>query len=162
MAVARGASCCLSDVGLAIYGEVMETIIDRVVAAAGRYEGAGDGAESGPFTATIDIAPVLDGMGATIDYVATAPDGTELHREHTLLAFDMWSGEASLFVLCAELTGVGQLVQSSGSTFNNGRGTDGFELQIEIAFGHALEYVWSWGTPGEPLVEQSRAAFALG
>ena len=109
----------------------METIIDRVIGAAGRYDGSGDGAESGPFTATIEIAALLGGMGATIDYVATAPDGTELHAEHTVLAFDMWSGEATLYVLCAELSGLGQLVQVSESTFTNGQGPDGFQLQIE-------------------------------
>lgn len=140
----------------------METIIDRLIAVAGRYEGAGDGSESGPFDATIEITSLLGGMGATIDYVATAPDGSELHREHTVLAFDMWSGEATLYVLCAELRGVGQLVQASGSTFTNGQGTDGFELQIEIVIADRLEYVWSWGQPGEQLAEQSRAVFPLG
>jgi hypothetical protein len=139
----------------------METIIDRVVAVAGRYEGTGDGAESGPFTATLEIASILDGMAATIDYAAIAPDGTALHAEHTTLAFDSWSGQATLFVLCAELNGVGQLIEVGGSTFNNGQGTDGFELQIEIAIADRLEYIWSWGQPGEPLVEQSRAVFSL-
>ena len=139
----------------------METIIDRLVAAAGRYEGTGDGSESGPFGATIEITSLLDGLGVTIDYTATAPDGRELHREHTVLAFDMWSGEATLYVLCAELNGLGQLVQSSESTFSNGQGTDGFELQIEIVIADRLEYVWSWGLPGEPLVERSRAVFSL-
>jgi len=139
----------------------METIIDRVVSAAGRYEGTGDGAESGPFTAAIEISAILGGMGATIDYVATAPDGTELHAERTMLAFDSWSGEATLYVLCAELSGVGQLVQISDSTFNNGRGTRGFELQIEIAIGNELEYVWSWGVPGQELAERSRATLTL-
>ncbi len=137
----------------------METIIDRLIAIAGRYQGTGGGIESGPFDATMEIAPLLGGMGATIDYVATAPDGSELHREHTVLGFDMWSGEATLYVLCAELNGVGQLVQSSGSTFSNGQGTDGFELQIEIVIADELEYVWSWGQPGEPLAEQTRATF---
>ncbi len=139
----------------------METIIDRLIAVAGRYEGTGGGSESGPFDATIEIALLLGGMGATIDYAATAPDGSQLHREHTVLAFDMWSGEATLYVLCAELSGLGQLVQSSGSTFTNGRGTEGFELQIEIVIAEQLEYVWSWGQPGEQLVEQSRATFPL-
>lgn len=135
----------------------METIIDRVLAHAGRYSGTGDGVESGPFTATLEIASILDGMGATIDYVATSADGTELHTEHTMLALDSWSGEATLYVLCPELSGVGVLVQVSESTFNNGRGTDGFELQIEIVLGDRLEYVWSWGAPEQQLTEQSRA-----
>ncbi len=139
----------------------METIIDRVVSAAGRYRGTGDGVESGPFTAALDIEPILGGMGATIGYTATAADGTELHAEHTMLAFDMWSGEATMYVLCTELRGVGQLVQVSDSTFSNGRGVDGFEVQIEIALGDDLEYVWSWGPPGEELIEQSRATLAL-
>ncbi|SRR6056297_528567 len=148
----------------------METIVDRVVAVAGHYQGSGAGAESGPFSATLDIEPVLDGMGVTLDYVATGDDGAILHTEHTLLAFDMWSGEATLYVLCRELTGVGQLVQISDSTFSNGRGTDGFELQIQIVLGDGGEngdrdrtigYVWSWGAPGEPLVEQSRATLSI-
>jgi hypothetical protein len=146
---------------VAAYGGAMETIIDRVVSTAGRYEGTGDGAESGPFTAVVEITTILGGMGATIAYVATAPDGTLLHSEHTTLAFDMWSGEATLYVLCAELTGMGQLVEVSDSVFNNGRSTEGFELQIEIAIGDTLEYVWSWGPPGEQLTEQSRATFPL-
>jgi hypothetical protein len=135
----------------------METIIDRVVAAAGRYEGAGNGVESGPFSASLEIQPVLGGMGATIDYVASAPDGNELHAEHTLLAFDMWSGEATMYVLCAELHGLGQLVQTSDTTFDNGRGLDGFELRIELVLGDELQYVWSWGEPGQELTERSRA-----
>jgi hypothetical protein len=110
----------------------METIVDRLAAAAGHYEGSGDGAESGPFTAVFDVGVLLDGMGATIDYVATAGNGTVVHREHTVLAFDMWSGEATLYVLCPELRGVGQLVQIGDSTFDNGRGTDGFQLQIDL------------------------------
>jgi hypothetical protein len=138
----------------------METIIDRLIAVAGRYQGTGDGIESGPYDATIEITSLLGGMGATIDYVATAPNGSELHREHTVLAFDMWSGEATLYVLCAELSGMGQLVQASGSTFTNGQGTDGFELMIEIVIADQLEYVWSWGQPGEPLTEQTRAVFS--
>lgn len=136
----------------------METIIDRAVAAAGHYEGSGDGAESGPFTAVVDVRSVLDGMGAGLEYTAIAPDGSILHREHTVLAFDMWSGEATLFVLCAEISGMGQLTQVSETVFSNGRGTEGFELQIELVLdGDDLGYVWSWGAPGDPLVEQSRA-----
>lgn len=136
----------------------METIVHRLVAAAGHYEGAGDGVESGPFTAVFEVGALLDGMGATIDYVATGPDGTVVHREHTVLAFDMWSGEATLYVLCSELSGVGQLVQIGDSTFTNNRGTAGFELQIDLILDEgAIAYVWSWGAPGEELAEQTRA-----
>lgn len=136
----------------------METIIDRVVAAAGKYEGPGSGIESGEFTGVLEVRALLDGMGAELEYTATAPDGTVLHAERTLLAFDMWSGEATLYVMCAELKGVGELPQTGRTTFNNGRGQVGFELQIELIIDEAeLTYVWSWGRPGEDLAEQSRA-----
>ena len=136
----------------------METIIDRVAAAAGHFVGRGDGSESGPFDATFDIRPLLDGMGAEIRYVAADAAGTVLHTEHTVLAFDMWSGEPTLYVLCRELSGLGQLKLRSESTFSNGAGVDSFELQIELTIVEdEVTYVWSWGTPGEALAEQSRA-----
>ena len=136
----------------------METIIDRVVAAAGRYEGPGDGPESGPFTGVLDIRAVLDGMGAELTYTATAPDGKVIHAEHTLLGFNMWSGEATLYVMCSELKGVGELLQTSETTFNNGRGKIGFELQVELILdGAQLTYAWAWGSPGDDLAELSSA-----
>ena len=140
----------------------MDTIIDRVLSVAGRHDGTGEGTESGPFTATLEVTPILGTMAASIDYTATAPDGRELHSEHTVLAFDSWSGQPTLFVLCAELSGIDQLVQTGESTFNNGRGTDGFEFQIDVELdGGTLTYVWSWGAPGDALAEQSRATFPL-
>ncbi len=137
----------------------METIITRLAAQAGRFEGTGDGAESGPFSASMDVVVILDGLGVEIDYRAIGADGAELHHEHTVMAFDMWSGEPTLFVLCSELSGMGQLVQISEATFNNGRGVEGFELQIELVLGQGtIDYVWSWGAPGDALAEQSRAS----
>ena len=47
----------------------------------------------------------------------------------------------------------GNSSQRSESTFTNGQGTDGFELQIEIVIADQLEYAWSWGQPGEPLTD---------
>lgn len=136
----------------------METIIDRVIAAAGRYEGDGDGAESGPFASALEITTLLDGLGASIDYRASGPDGSTLHAEHTVLAFDTWSGEPTLYVLCAELSGLGTLALVAEATFSNGAGVDGLELQIEIVpSDDTLEYIWSWGAPGEELAERSRA-----
>jgi hypothetical protein len=53
---------------------------------------------------------------------------------------------------------MGRLTLVSEATFNNGRTTDEFELQIEIRIdGERIDYVWSWGVPGSPLTEQSRA-----
>jgi hypothetical protein len=136
----------------------METIITRLTARAGRYEGTGDGAESGAFTASMEISPVLDGLGVEIDYRSVAPDGSELHHEHTIVAFDMWSGEPTLYVLCSALSGMGQLVQTTETTFSNGKGLDELQVQIELLLGDdTIDYVWSWGPPGDALAERSRA-----
>ena len=139
----------------------METIIDRIVNAAGRYEGSGDGPESGPFSCVLEIRALLDGLGAELTYTATAPDGEVLHAEHTMLAFDMWSGVATLYVLCSELSGLGELLQVDETKFNNGRGKNGFELQIELTIdGAEVPYVWSRGRPGDDLTEQSNATLS--
>jgi hypothetical protein len=136
----------------------METIIDQVVHGAGHYEGKGDGIESGPFDGVVDIRPLLGGRGAELTYRTTAPDGTLLHEEHTVLALDMWSGEPTLYVLCADLEGLGELLQASEHTFSNGRGVDSFQLQIELQLdGDVLHYAWSWGAPGDEVVERTRA-----
>jgi hypothetical protein len=139
----------------------MDTIIDRVVRAAGRHEGPGDGIESGPFSAVVEVRALQGGRGAELTYVATAPDGSLLHEEHTILALDMWSGEPTLYVLCAELEGMGQLSQVSETTFTNGRDHESLQLRIELRVdGDTLHYIWSWGSPGDELVERSRATVA--
>ena len=136
----------------------METTIEHLAAAAGRYEGTGDGAESGSFAATIEIRPLLDGLGVEIDYEATDDGGQRLHAERTVLAFDSIGGEPTLYVLCEELRGMAQLSQVAANRFGNGAGEDGFDLEIEIGLDDdELTYVWSWGPPHEPTVERSRA-----
>ena len=137
----------------------METTIDDLSAAAGHYAGTGEGSASGPFTATIDVRPLLGALGVEIDYEAIDPNGDRLHIERTVLTYDMMSGEPTLYVLCDELHGMGQLRQIDASRFNNGAGRGGFELQIEVKIGDddELNYAWSWGPPDSDLIEQSRA-----
>jgi len=140
----------------------MDSMIDRLNALAGRHEGTGDGAESGPFTATLHIEPMLGSLGTAISYTAIDPSGEQLHTERTTLARDMLSGHLTLFVLCEELSGLGQLSEISDGVFDNGAGVDGFELQITIGLTvDEVTYTWSWSPPGEPLAEQSRATFSL-
>jgi len=130
-----------------------------LAAAAGHYAGKGDGEESGPFTATIDVQPILGELGVEIGYEAIDPQGDRLHIERTVLTYGMMSGEPTLYVLCDELHGMGQLRQVGPDRYNNGAGRAGFELQIEIAVSGdgELTYVWSWGPPEAELIEQSRA-----
>ena len=140
----------------------MDTMIDRLNALAGNHEGTGNGDESGPFTATISIEPLLRSLGTAIVYTAVNPAGEQLHTERTTLAHDMMSGHLTLFVLCAELSGLGQLTEISEGVFNNGAGVDGFELQITVGFTtDELTYTWSWAAPGDSLAEQSRATFNI-
>jgi hypothetical protein len=140
----------------------MDTMIDRLNALAGHHEGTGNGGESGPFTATISIEPLLGSLGTAVVYTAVDPTGKQLHTERTTLAHDMVSGHLTLFVLCAELSGLGQLTEVSEGVFNNGAGLAGFELQITIGVtADELTYTWSWAPPGEPLAEQSRATVLI-
>ncbi len=140
----------------------MDSMIDRLNAVAGHHEGTGAGDESGPFTATIDIEPLLGSLGTAITYTAVDPTGEQLHTERSTLARDMLSGRLMLFVLCAELSGLGQLSEGSGGVFNNGAGADGFELQITIELtDDKLTYTWSWAPPGESLSEQSKATVRI-
>ncbi|MGI9646126.1 MAG: hypothetical protein ACR2O6_12540 [Ilumatobacteraceae bacterium] len=136
----------------------MDTSFDQLAHAAGTYMGEGDGIESGPFTATIEVQSVLDGLGVQIDYEAAAPDGAVLHVERSTLALDMIGGEPTLYVLCEELRGMGRLPMIGTNRYGNGAGHEGFELEIEIDVeGDELTYVWSWGPPHEAVVERSRA-----
>jgi len=141
----------------------METVIDRLAGAAGHYTGGGDGAESGPFAATMDVRPLLDGLGVEIAYTAIDPQGDRLHDERTTLAFEMMTGEPTLYVLCAELHGIARLRQIAPDVFSNSAGKAGFELQIELGLGDdgELTYVWSWAPPEEDIMERSRAVLRL-
>jgi hypothetical protein len=140
----------------------MDSMIDRLNALAGQHQGTGDGTESGPFTATINIEPLLGSLGTAIAYTAVNPAGEQLHTERTTLAYEMLSGRLTLFVLSAQLSGLGQLSEVSGGVFNNGAGVDGFELQIAIELtDDELTYTWSWAPPGAPLAEQSRASVRI-
>ena len=140
----------------------MDSMIDRLNALAGHHQGTGDGTESGPFTATIDIEPLLGSLGTGIAYTAVSPAGEQLHTERTTLAREMLSGRLTLFVLSAELSGLGQLSEVSDGVFSNGAGVDGFELQVTIELtDDKLTYTWSWAPPGESLSEQSKATVRI-
>jgi hypothetical protein len=136
----------------------IRSLIDRLAAMPAYLRGTGDGVESGPFDAEMTIENVEVGLGVELDYIARAPDGSKLHSERAVLAYQMTSGQMTLFVLAAELQGVAQLIERSPGVFDNGVGERGFELRVEIDLvGEDLTYVWSWGAPGEALGERSRA-----
>ncbi len=133
------------------------SILTALQAAPGVYVGTGDGPESGPFTARIEVSPSLDGLGCDIAYEAW--DGPELkHREQTLLAPSM-EGGAVLTVLCQELPGLAALHESEPGVFTSGGSAEDFRIAIRISLdGPELVYSWSWAFPGAELREQSRAS----
>ena len=103
----------------------MDITIESLAAASGHYTGTGGGEESGPFTAVIDVRPMLGTLGVEIEYEAIDPDGDRLHIERTVLTYDMMSGEQTLYVLCDELHGMGQLHLTAANRYNNGAGRGG-------------------------------------
>ena len=126
----------------------------------GVYVGEGDGPESGPFSARIEVSPSLDALGCDIRYEAW--HGPEhRHREQSLLAPSM-EGGAVLTVLCQELPGLAVLTESEPGVFINGAGADGFRIRIGVSLDDAeLVYSWAWAFPGAELIEQSRAVVRL-
>ncbi len=132
------------------------SLLTALRAQPGIYVGEGDGPESGPFSARIEVSPSLDGLGCDIGYEAW--HGAEhKHREQSLLAPAM-DGGAVLTVLCAELPGLAVLPEVEPGVFANGAPADGFRIEISISLeGPQLVYSWGWAPPGAELREQSRA-----
>ncbi|MEM7286580.1 MAG: hypothetical protein AAF480_09540 [Actinomycetota bacterium] len=134
------------------------SLLARLREQPGVYVGTGDGPESGPFTARIEVGTSIDRLGCTIAYEAW--DGPEhKHREQTLLAPAM-DGGSVLTVLCQELPGLAVLPEARPGVFSNHAGSDDFRIEIGITLEGAtptLTYSWSWAVPGAELREQSRA-----
>lgn len=129
----------------------------------GTFTGTGDGIESGPFTARIEIVE-LPGGSVAADYVALAADGVVLHREHTLVSAGP-DGLHRLHVAHSESPFVTTMVETAARSgvFVEPAPSGPFELSIRIerpAPGR-LRWAWWWAPAGERLVERSRADLTL-
>jgi hypothetical protein len=60
------------------------SLAQQLVQVPGVYFGTGEGVESGPFVARIEVSKLPNG-GVSIDYEATSREQGVQHREHTLL-----------------------------------------------------------------------------
>ncbi len=130
--------------------------------ATGRYAGTGDGIESGPFDATIDVTG-LPGGALAIDYVAISPTGGELHREHTV-----WSstpdGRGLLVIAHSESPIVTTMVEGAPGVFSQPEpvGPYALSIHVEQPSPGRLRWAWWWAPTGEEPIERSCADVRLG
>lgn len=131
--------------------------------AAGKYFGRGDGDESGPFAARIEVA-VLPNGSVSIDYEATSPEHGVQHREHAVLCVGP-DGCDRLYIAHAESPFVTEMVED---TPGSGRfvqpqpfGPYAMSVVIVIPAPCRIIYAWLWAAAGEEPTEQSRADVTL-
>ena len=139
------------------------SITVRLADAEGVYFGTGDGVESGPFVARIEVRRLPNG-GASIDYEATSREQGVQHREHTILSPGL-DGRDRLYIAHSESPVVTEMIASEtdGARFVQTVAGGPFTMQVVIEMPEPgrLSYAWWWATAGEEPVEQSRADVRL-
>lgn len=125
----------------------------------GIYFGPGEGAESGPFVARIEVNRLPNG-GVSLSYEATSREQGLQHREHSLLSPGP-DGRDRLFIAHSESPFVTEMVQAEA---DSGRfvpsapaGPYTMEVVIEVPEAARLTYAWWWADAGEQPFEQSKA-----
>ena len=130
----------------------------------GRYTGPGDGIESGPFEAAIEVS-ALPGGAISIDYVAVSPADGELHREHTVCC-QGFDGRDMLFIAHTESPFVTTMVETSAGSgrFVQPEPAGPYTLSIvaQTPDDGRIRYAWWWGATGEEPVERSCADVRIG
>ena len=126
------------------------------------YRGTGDGVESGPFEATIDVVS-LPGGSISVGYRAVAPKGSgseELHREHTVVSAG-FDGRDRLYIAHDESAFVTVMVetQPGSQRFEMLEPFGPYTLAIEVGTPSdtTLTWAWHWAAVGDEPVEQSCA-----
>ncbi len=131
--------------------------------APGSYVGTGDGIESGPFTARIDIASLPNG-GVSLDYVARSTEHGLLHEEHTLLVVGP-DGRDQLVIAHGESPFLTTMTAIEPGAIRFGQpvpfGPYVMEIVIELPEPGRILYAWWWAPAGGTPVEQSRADVRL-
>ncbi|MDY7103201.1 MAG: hypothetical protein S0880_18620 [Actinomycetota bacterium] len=136
----------------------MNPTLDALRERCGVHLGRGDGPESGPFVARIELGRMPDDLGVEVRYEAWSDAQGLQHRERTLVAPDAATGELSLWVLCGEIPGVVRLGERSPGVFESDDAFTALSARIVIGLDDGgLSYAWWWALPGAELVEQSRA-----
>jgi len=134
----------------------MNDLLSRLAAMPGLYRGRGDGLESGPFVARVDLRTVLRGRAVVLDYEASNDRNGLQHVEHTMLVPGE-SGRLELHVACLELPGVVRFTESAEGEFTSYDGPAQARIVIAVPGPGLLTYGW-WYTRDEAVPrEQSRA-----
>jgi len=137
-----------------------DRLLPRLVAATGLYRGRGDGLDSGPFLARLQVTPVVRGRAVTLDYEATSERDGLQQLEHAVLAAGE-AGRLELHVASLELPGVVRFVATGPGEFTAYDGPVAARIVLEIPQPGALNYAWWWSRDGSEPREQSRAELRL-
>jgi hypothetical protein len=130
---------------------------------AGRYRGVGRNHEDEEFVGTIEVAPVAEGSGLSVVFLARAED-TVFHSETSLVAADeagtltLWNLGNNLGYLAphrlvswtqdgADVTAVFRVGTSDSTGFVE-------EITLSAAAG-SIGYAFAWGFPGNPMSARS-------
>jgi hypothetical protein len=131
-------------------------LLSRLAAAPGLYRGRGDGPESGPFVARIQVATVLRGRAVTLDYEASSDRNGLQHVEHSVLTTGE-GGRLELHVACLELPGVVRFVETASGSFTAYDGPFPARIVISTPNDGHLHYGWWYARDESEPREQTRA-----
>jgi len=131
-------------------------LLNRLTRSPGLYRGRGDGMESGPFLARIDVTPVVRGRAVVLDYEAYNDASGLQHVEHTILTKGE-GGRLELHVACLELPGVVRFVETRPGVFAAYDGPMPARILITAPTDGVLTYGWWWSRDEAEPREQSRA-----
>ncbi len=135
------------------------SLTETLAEATGVYHGRGDGPESGPFVARVEITRLPNG-GVAIDYEATSREYGVQHEEHSMLAAGP-DGRDRLYVAHSESPFVTEMVaaEPGSSRFVQPQPFGPYEMEIviETPEPERITYAWWWAPAGETSVEQSKA-----
>jgi hypothetical protein len=134
----------------------VQDLLARLATRPGLYRGRGDGPESGPFVARIDVATVVRGRAVTLDYEAVSDRNGLQHVEHSVLATGE-GGRLELHVTCLELPGVVRFVETRPGEFTAYDGPTPARIVVATPGEGRLTYAWWWTRDEANPREQSRA-----
>lgn len=138
------------------YRDAVENVFAKLAGAVGVYRGRGDGPESGPFLARIEVRAAVRARCLTLDYEATSDRNGLQHIEHTILTPGD-DGRLELHVACLELPGVVRYTESIPGEFVTYDGPLKGRIVIGIPRPGHLTYSWWWSRDDHEPKEQSRA-----
>ena len=137
-------------------GPLDGSLLTRLAAAPGLYRGRGDGLESGPFVARIEVTSAIRGRAITLDYEAVSDQHGLQHVEHTILTTGE-AGRLELHVTCLELPGVTRFVETKPGEFTAYEGPMPARIVATVPREGVLTYGWWWSRDESDPREQSRA-----